>query len=363
MHRACWRTLVFACLTYLSLAHSTVASASPSAENAAAFQISVQLDRHIWRDALEPGEAEHIPMLFDQTDPLLYQKDPLRFIDRRGKPYSPPRGAMGQLWGTPREKFTELESPPFAIQIAPFNGHTWLLAEYYTPGFDLSTADGTVRVPPASLMFCAQQYSQWPISIPFRSMSLCGLRLRINRDRVQPVLAPTPTSLQFSSALEYLRMAFGEPDNFPPEAAVGVKRVASLPAPGSDEWHWCKAAGSRSETKCRVSMMLKVDPEDRTGILLLATPVLYQHAVVLQKLQAKDDSLNPLLHGTNFKSLCWHSEKCTYWFHLSKYDVRYSSGIKQGEGILLVGLAPLLTELCENHPSDCLEHWVDEQGR
>lgn len=143
----------------------------------------------------------------------------------------------------------------------------------------------------------------------------------------------------------------------------GIAPVSSSTAPMSPEWNWCKAAGRRSVTNCRVSMMLKVDPEDRTGILLLATPLLYQHAAISRELGAKDDSLNSLLYGKNFEPLrCWNSARCTYWFHLSRYDIRYSGGVEQGDGILFVGLGPLFTELCENHPFDCLKHWAHEQG-
>jgi hypothetical protein len=256
--------------------------------------------------------------------------------------YTAPKGFGEHRWGQLRSAFGDLPGEPQGVGAAWTEGKVravdlycrfggrctvedfligaWrqnpegaglhALSEYYqeTRGFKLP-ATGVVMWP-VVYQFCANWESHFKeVPKDFDKLNkFCGMRMLFQTEtRAQLRDLPEDHVTRYDLVLSELISRHGKPSNFTWRGKVTVEPIDGPVGPASrgerkfDTWRWCPAPRDGLMTRCAASIVLTLDPDQGQGIVLFATPALWQYAFAREAGDARPDALYTLLHALPMK--------------------------------------------------------------
>lgn len=251
--------------------------------------------------------------------------------------YRPPQGFGGYAWGTPRTEFTRLPKQALSIRAAwtrgvprPFQfnctdafpctitmildmmktrlegGGFHVLSEYEIDGQGFRFPESDVLLFPVLYQFCAHwdsQERQQPEN--FDSIDqLCGVRMLFETEAAEQLRKlPSDHVTRYELVLAELVAQYGKPAGFVRRGRVEVEVPGEEEVPSArgdrefSTWRWCPAMDGAFSTLCEASIVLSMDPELGRGVVLFATPPLWEYAYVREHGHAQGDPLFALMHA------------------------------------------------------------------
>ncbi|HET8746184.1 MAG TPA: hypothetical protein VFM98_11310 [Ramlibacter sp.] len=259
--------------------------------------------------------------------------------------YTPPDGFAGHSWGDLRSAFTRLPEEPATVRAAWTHGRRvgdelictgrgvqrctvqdfinsqrtrWyegdgfhVLSEYMIESQGFRLSESGVLLHPVVYEFCANWHGMRRL-IPEKFEELnefCGMRLLFETES-QAELRKLPEDhvTQYDLVLSELISRYGKPANFSWRGKVTVESVEgpAVFTPSADRkfstWRWCPAPRDGLMTRCEASIVLSIDPDLGRGIVLFATPALWQYAFARESSDdSAPDALYTLMHALSFK--------------------------------------------------------------
>jgi len=254
------------------------------------------------------------------------------------KHYTAPPGFGEHRWGQLRSEFADLPEKPEGFGAAwspgvvrsvdlncPYGGRCtvddflfaawrqqvdaqgfYVLSEYYreNQGFRFPTSG--VVMWPVVYQFCANWQSHFKeVPKDFDKLNkFCGMRMLFQTEtRAQLRDLPEDHVTRYDQVLAELISLYGKPANFTWRGHVLIEPVYGPVGPASrgerkfETWRWCPAPRDGLMTRCAASIVLTLDPDQGRGIVLFATPKLWEYAFAREFGPAKPDSLYTLLHA------------------------------------------------------------------
>lgn len=267
--------------------------------------------------------------------------------------YAPPTGFGGYNWGTPLRAFkARLDPDPLYAQIAYSQGKVTdmdmqcvpstnpliacdleaslrtyyerregegyhALAEYIIPeqGFHLRNAD--VMLHPVTYMFCANWAHREPKSL-HDELKLCGIRFYFRSENEAELTAVSDDVLtNYERVLDWLRAEHGDPERYSRRGRVIIRTPNEVIAPPRKRrfrrWEWCSVRGRELAPSCDASIVLTIDLQSGTGMVLFVTAPAYAFAYARRYGGADDDPMYQLLHGptsSHVNHICTGTHLC-----------------------------------------------------
>jgi len=273
--------------------------------------------------------------------------------------YQPPTGFAGHKWGEPRANFTRLPeaaqlmraawtrgskaTPEFVCTGVPSGGTGptgglgglggtmdalsscslndivramesrraegagfHLMSEYKIAGQGFKFTGSGVTLHPVIYQFCAHWNAverEEPEN--FNELNqFCGMRMLFDTETLEQLRAlPEDHVTHYDLVLNELISRYGKPAKFLTRGKVIVQAVdepATIDKPVRDRefssWRWCPAMDRAMTTRCPSSIILSVDPEAGKGVVLFATPAMWEYAYASNDME-EDDPLFAVMHG------------------------------------------------------------------
>jgi hypothetical protein len=108
---------------------------------------------------------------------------------------------------------------------------------------------------------------------------------------------------RFDLVLAELVAQYGKPAGFVRRGRVEVEVLGEAEEPSArgdrefSTWRWCPAMDRAFSTRCKASIVLSMDPDLGRGVVLLATPPIWEYAYAREHGHAKGDPLFALMHA------------------------------------------------------------------
>ncbi len=250
--------------------------------------------------------------------------------------YVPPKGFAGYTWGQSFTEFDRLKSNPVTLQVAYSRGRTQSV-EYFctatqTSDCDLGLALNTLRqkvqgrgfhlfsefvVPnqgfrfestgvvlyPVTYQFCARwdgQSSKPPEDI-LQRMELCGMRMVFKSQTFAELATLEDEQLtNYELVLEELIRKFGKPAKYFRKERVVIEtsegKIADARQRRFKTWRWCPPVGFSFVPTCDASIVLGFSPESGNGVILYATPSVWEFADARENTTPGSDPMYKFLH-------------------------------------------------------------------
>jgi len=184
-----------------------------------------------------------------------------------------------------------------------------VLSEYLVDAQGFRFSKTGVLMYPVVYDFCAHwdhrdiKKPNVPADIDERNR-FCGMRLLFETEAISQLRAlPADHVTHYDLVLAELIATYGKPAGFAWRGSVDVEPLDAQPAAGSHpdrhfkEYRWCPAPWLGLEAHCDASIVLTLDPELGRGIVLIATPALWQYAFARENGFHSPDALFTLLHA------------------------------------------------------------------
>lgn len=292
--------------------------------------------------AISPGSAE-VTYLAPEDAPVL-PKAPRR--------YQPPEGFAGHTWGETRASFDRLPGqaqtiraawtrgkeriPEFictgfamngsfgtscsisdmltAIQAArtgPEGAGFHVLSEYKVDSQGFRFTDSGVILHPVLYQFCAHWNGVERVEPKnFDELNkFCGMRMLFDTESLAQLRdLPDDHVTRYELVLAELISRYGKPAKFLMRGKVSIHtldddtREYSADDRKFSSWRWCPAKDRSMKTSCDASIVLSIDPEAGRGVVIFATPPLWQYAWASQDMNG-NDALFALMHGRKLRSV------------------------------------------------------------
>lgn len=283
-----------------------------------------------------PGQAG-VTYLAPENAPVL-PKAPRR--------YQPPEGFAGHAWGETRASFERLPEQAQVMRAAWTRGKE-RIPEYICTGFsmngsfgsscsitDILTAVQTARMGPEGAGFhVMSEYKVDSQGFRFTDSGVilhpvlyqfcahwngvervepenfdelnkfCGMRMLFDTESLAQLRdLPGDHVTRYELVLAELISRYGKPAKFLMRGKVSIHTLDDTSAEHSgnerrfSSWRWCPAKDRSMKTSCESSIVLSIDPEWGRGLVIFATPPLWQYAWASQDMTG-NDALFALMHG------------------------------------------------------------------
>jgi hypothetical protein len=250
--------------------------------------------------------------------------------------YVSPKGFAGYTWGQSFTEFDRLKPNPVTLQVAYSGGRTQSVEYFCTPtgttDCDLGSALSTLRqkvqgrgfhlfsefvVPnqgfrfestgvvlyPVTYQFCAKwdgESSKPPEDI-LQHMELCGVRMVFRSQTLAELATLTDEQLtNYELVLEELIRNFGKPAKYFRKERVVIEtpdgKIADPRERRFKTWRWCPPIGFSFVPTCEASIVLGFSPESGNGVILYATPQVWEFADARENSTPGSDPLYKFLH-------------------------------------------------------------------
>jgi hypothetical protein len=271
------------------------------------------------------------------------------------KKYLPPDNFNGRNWGAPRSHFDRLPAQPETVSVAFSNGErssirgdcisvgdesVWratdvqspdskcnissvlrnfrpngdgsgfhALSEYVIEGQGFKFSKTGVLMHPVVYEFCAhwEQRTNEKVTAPENLDELnrfCGVRLSFETEALSQLRdLPADHVTRYDLVLAELNSRYGKPAGSARRGRVDIEPTgdkadsSARPDRRFSTYRWCPAPYLGLESHCEVSIVLSLDPQLGRGMVLFATPALWQYAYARESSTPDPDSLFMLMHA------------------------------------------------------------------
>jgi len=202
----------------------------------------------------------------------------------------------------------DLQATLLTMRQRPTGGGYHVMSEYTVDDQGARYGDGSdaVLLHPVIYQFCANWDSpKREVPANFDEMSkFCGVRLMFKTETSDELRKlPADHVTNYDRVLAQLVERFGEPDKLSRRAKVIIETmeddIAYREERQGGAWRWCAAGESGSQTSCRASVVLTLEPGTGVATVLYSTPQLWQFAYARENNGYKGDKLFRMLHASN----------------------------------------------------------------
>lgn len=178
-----------------------------------------------------------------------------------------------------------------------------LFGEFVVPnqGFRLESTD--IVLYPVTYQFCANwKGGEKSPEEMAELLTFCGMRMVFQSQTLEQMEAMSSEELTtYERVLEHLIGKYGKPKGYKPGQRVIVEtadgRFADPRSRRLDTYRWCPPTGGRFVPTCEASIVLGFSPESGNGVILYATPAVWEFAYARNESVQGGDPMYRFMHA------------------------------------------------------------------